>query len=186
MASRPHGLGTVYMRDIMGIATPVVGLLNVGEEDEKGNAVAREAHQLLRKAPRLNYIGNIEGRDILPGHPKYGPIDVVVCDGFVGNVVLKFYESAQKLLVGIMKRESPEVLKRQDFGRVLTFLDYTEYGGAPLLGVNGVSVIAHGRSDARAIQTGILQSVLTARSEFLSALRTTLSEISAAVPEEQA
>jgi glycerol-3-phosphate acyltransferase PlsX len=165
-------LGTVYARDVFGRPNPTVGLLNVGEEDEKGNAVAREAHQLLRKAPRLNYIGNIEGRDILPGHPKYGPIDVVVCDGFVGNVVLKFYESAQKLLVGIMKRESPEVLKRQDFGRVLTFLDYTEYGGAPLLGVKGIAVMCHGASTANAFKHAIrvtVQSVEARLNEHIGA-----------------
>jgi glycerol-3-phosphate acyltransferase PlsX len=152
-------LGTVYARDVFGRPNPAVGLLNVGEEDEKGNGVAKEAHQLLKAAPGLNYVGNIEGRDILPGHPKHGTIDVVVCDGFVGNVVLKFYESAQKMLIGIMKRESPEVLKREDFGRVLKFLDWTEYGGGPLLGVKGIAVMCHGASTGNAIKHAIRVTV---------------------------
>ncbi len=147
-------LGTVYMRDLHGRPNPSVGLLNVGEEEEKGNAVAKEAHQLLKQAPGLNYIGNIEGRDIL-GHPRHGRIDVIVCDGFVGNIVLKFYESAARLLVGIVKREAPEVLAREDFGRVLRFLDYSEYGGAPLLGVKGVTVMCHGSSSPNAIKNAI-------------------------------
>jgi glycerol-3-phosphate acyltransferase PlsX len=131
-----------------------VGLLNVGEEDEKGNAIAKEAHKLLKHAPGLNYIGNVEGRDIL-GHPKHGRIDVVVCDGFVGNIVLKFYESAARLVVGIVRREAPEVLIREDFGRVLRFLDYSEYGGAPLLGVKGVTIMCHGSSSANAFKNAI-------------------------------
>jgi len=86
-------LGTVYMRDIVGRVNPVVGLLNVGEEEEKGTALVREAHQLLKRSPRLNYVGNIEGRDILPAPSAGRTWTWLVCDGFVGNVVLKFYES---------------------------------------------------------------------------------------------
>ncbi len=165
-------LGSVYARDVMRRPNPTVGLLNVGEEEEKGNAVAKEAHQLLKRASGINYVGNIEGRDILPGHPKHGNIDVVVCDGFVGNVVLKFYESAQKMLVGIMKREAPEVLKRQDFGRVLTFLDWTEYGGAPLLGVKGIALMCHGASTGNAFKHAIrvtVQSVEARLNEHIGA-----------------
>jgi glycerol-3-phosphate acyltransferase PlsX len=147
-------LGSVFMRDLHQRANPAVGLLNVGEEEEKGNAVAKEAHQLLKRAPGLNYIGNIEGRDIL-GHPKQGRVDVVVCDGFVGNIVLKFYESAARLIVGVVRREAPEVLTREDFGRVLRFLDYSEYGGAPLLGVKGVTIMCHGSSSPNAIKNAI-------------------------------
>jgi glycerol-3-phosphate acyltransferase PlsX len=147
-------LGSVFMRDLHRRATPAVGLLNVGEEEEKGNAIAKEAHQLLKRAPGLNYIGNIEGRDIL-AHPKHGRVDVVVCDGFVGNIVLKFYESAARLVVGIVRREAPEVLTREDFGRVLRFLDYSEYGGAPLLGVKGVTIMCHGSSSPNAFKNAI-------------------------------
>ena len=148
-------LGTVYMRDIVGRANPVVGLLNVGEEEEKGTTVVREAHQLLKRSPRLHYAGNIEGRDILPGPQRRIPVDVVVCDGFVGNIVLKFYESAARLLVNIVKREAPDVLAREDFGRVLRFLDYSEYGGAPLLGVKGVTIMCHGSSSPNAFKNAI-------------------------------
>jgi glycerol-3-phosphate acyltransferase PlsX len=116
--------------------------------------VARETHKLLKRAPGLNYIGNVEGRDIL-GHPKHGRVDVIVCDGFVGNIVLKFYESAARLVVGIVRREAPDVLTRDDFGRVLRFLDYSEYGGAPLLGVKGVTIMCHGSSSANAIKNAI-------------------------------
>ena len=98
-------LGSVYMRDVLRRPSPTVGLLNVGEEEEKGNAITREAHGLLKRSPRLHYIGNIEGRDIVAGHHKFGMVDVVVCDGFVGNVVLKFYESVARLFVGLVKQQ---------------------------------------------------------------------------------
>jgi phosphate acyltransferase len=172
-------LGTVYMRDIHGRATPKVGLLNVGEEEEKGNAVAKETHRLLKSAPGLNYIGNIEGRDIL-GHPKHGPIDVIVCDGFVGNIVLKFYESAARLLIGIVQREAPEVLAREDFGRVLRFLDYSEYGGAPLLGVKGVTIMCHGSSSANAIKNAIRVAVQAVESHLDKHIDAQLAERAAA------
>jgi len=159
-------LGSAYARDIFGRPNPAVGLLNVGEEEGKGNALAREAHQLLRRAPGLNYVGNVEGRDILPGHPKHGPLDVIVCDGFVGNVVLKFYESAAKLLVGIIQREAPAVLEREDFARVLRFLDYTEYGGAPLLGVKGIAIMCHGSSSGNAIKNAIRVAVQAVHSQL--------------------
>ena len=172
-------LGTVYMRDVHGRANPRVGLLNVGEEDEKGNAVAKETHQLLKTAPGLNYIGNIEGRDIL-GHAKHGSIDVIVCDGFVGNIVLKFYESAARLLIGIVQREAPEVLVREDFGRVLRFLDYSEYGGAPLLGVKGVTIMCHGSSSANAIKNAIRVAVQAVESHLDRHIDAQLAERAAA------
>src|SRR3989454_9319685 len=99
-------LGSVYVRDVLDRPEPGVGLLNVGEEDEKGNAVAKEAHQLLKQATGIHYVGNVEGRDILAGECKKGRIDVVVCDGFVGNVVLKFYESAGRMFMGMIDRKS--------------------------------------------------------------------------------
>jgi glycerol-3-phosphate acyltransferase PlsX len=152
-------LGTIYMRDLLGRSKPSVGLLNIGEEEEKGTAAVREAHQLLKQAPRINYAGNIEGRDILPGPERRIPVDVVVCDGFVGNVVLKFYEAAARVFVGLMKDRAPDVFERapvQDLARVL---DYSEYGGAPLLGVQGVSIICHGASTPNAIKNAIRVAV---------------------------
>lgn len=165
-------LGTVYMRDILQVENPVVGLLNIGEEDEKGNAVTKEAHRLLRQAHGLNYIGNIEGRDMVAGHSKYGHIDVVVCDGFVGNIVLKFYESVARLILRLVRDKAPDVLQREDIREVFRILDYSEYGGAPLLGIKGVSIICHGSSSAAAIKNAIrvaVQSVEAQLSEHIGA-----------------
>ena len=152
-------LGSVYMRDVLRRASPTVGLLNVGEEEEKGNAISREAHALLRRTPRLHYIGNIEGRDIVAGHHKYGVVDVVVCDGFVGNVILKFYESVAHLFVDLVKERVPDMLGRSEIKELFRKLDYSEYGGAPLLGVKGVSIICHGASTANAIKNAIRVAV---------------------------
>src|SRR5437762_12864179 len=148
-------LGSVYARDVLGRPSPAVGLLNIGEEDEKGNAVVKEAHQLLRQSAGIRFIGNVEGRDIPAGEARGQPLDVVVCDGFVGNVVLKFYESAARVFVALMNRASPDLLKRPEMADVLKVLDYSTYGGAPLLGVQGVSIICHGSSPARAIKNAI-------------------------------
>ena len=148
-------LGTIYMQDVLGRPNPKVGLLNVGEEDEKGNASAKEAHALLRQAPGLNYVGNIEGRDIVAGHHTHGMLDIVVCDGFVGNIVLKFYESVARLIVRLVKKEAPAVLQLEEIQRVFRHLDYSEYGGAPLLGVKGVSIICHGSSTPNAFKNAI-------------------------------
>jgi len=156
-------LGTVYMRDLMGRANPIVGLLNVGEEEEKGTAIVREAHQLLKRAPRLNYAGNIEGRDILPGPQQRIPVDVVVCDGFVGNIVLKFYESSARVFVGLLKERIPDAFDRPEMDDLNRLLDYSTYGGAPLLGVRGVAIICHGSSTPNAIKNGIRVAVQAVR-----------------------
>ena len=145
-------LGAVYAEDILGRTNPSVGLLSIGEEPEKGNAVVKEAHPLLRSAG-INFQGNVEGRDIPLGASDRGPLDVVVCDGFVGNVVLKFYEAIAPMMIGMLQKHGgldPEQLKS-----TLKHLDYSEYGGAPLLGVRGVSVISHGKSSPRAIKNAI-------------------------------
>jgi glycerol-3-phosphate acyltransferase PlsX len=159
-------LGAVYARDVLGRSPPSVGLLNVGEEDEKGNAVVKEAHQLLKQTPGISYIGNVEGRDIPAGECRGQPLDVVACDGFVGNVVLKFYESAARVFVSLMKREVPEVLKLPGMTNVLKVLDYATYGGAPLLGVRGVVIICHGSSPAKAIRNAIRVAVQAVRSHL--------------------
>jgi glycerol-3-phosphate acyltransferase PlsX len=148
-------LGSVYVRDVLDRPKPGVGLLNVGEEDEKGNAVVKEAHQLLKQASGIHYVGNVEGRDILAGQCKKGRIDVVVCDGFVGNAVLKFYESAGRMFMGMIQQAFPDVLGRPEAKRLFKFLDYSEYGGAPLLGVKGVVIICHGASPARAVMNAM-------------------------------
>jgi len=148
-------LGSVYAKDVLERPSPTVGLLNIGEEDEKGNAVAKEALTLLRNSPGLNFVGNVEGRDIPSAEFGGKRLDVVVCDGFVGNVVLKFYESAGRMFINLLKREAREVLQRPDMAPVLKKLDYTTYGGAPLLGVRGVAIICHGSSPARAVKNAI-------------------------------
>jgi phosphate acyltransferase len=143
-------LGTIYAQDLMGSERPRVGLLNIGEEPEKGDERSLEAYRLLSGASHLNFVGNIEGRDIIDGK-----CDVLVCDGFVGNVLLKFYESVSQFIIGLLKRELQASGADLDLERIFQLLDYTEYGGAPLLGVNGVTIICHGGSPPRAIRNAI-------------------------------
>ena len=152
-------LGTVYMRDIMNRANPKVGLLNVGEEEEKGSAMVKEAHRLLSQDTRINYVGNVEGRDLLGGHPRHGQLDVVVCDGFVGNVVLKFGESLMLLVRHVAEKSAPELWAKKEIRGAFRVLDYSQYGGAPLLGVKGVSIICHGSSNTTAIRNAIRVAV---------------------------
>jgi glycerol-3-phosphate acyltransferase PlsX len=156
-------LGAVYAEDVLGRHNPIVGLLSIGEEPEKGNAAVKEANQLLRTAG-VNFQGNIEGRDLPAGGSDRGPIDVVVCDGFVGNVVLKFYEAIAPMMIGMLQKHGgldPERLRA-----TLKHLDYSEYGGAPLLGVRGVSVISHGKSSPRAIKNAIKVAAKTVESRM--------------------
>src|SRR5688572_3441494 len=145
-------LGAAYAESVLGKANACVGLLSIGEEPEKGNAVVKEAHQLLA-ASGLNFQGNIEGRDLPKGASDRGPFDVVVCDGFVGNVVLKFYEAVAPFLIGLVARHAG--LSSEQLASTFKELDYSEQGGAPLLGVKGVSIISHGKSDPRAIKNAI-------------------------------
>jgi glycerol-3-phosphate acyltransferase PlsX len=155
-------IGVVYARDVLGRPSPAVGLLNIGEEPEKGNAAVKEAHQLLAACADCRFIGNVEGRDVLSGD-----CDVVVCDGFVGNVLLKFYESVARLIKELFGREvDPKVLHDPGVREVFRILDYSEYGGAPLLGVRGVSIICHGKSPSRAIKNAIRVAVQSVQSHL--------------------
>lgn len=152
-------MGSVFSRYHAGVAKPRVGLLNIGEEKSKGNDLVRESHALLEKDPRIHFVGNVEGRDVFDG-----AADVVVCDGFVGNVILKFSESIYSFLAHLVKDEirrgtmakAGALLMKPAFGSVRARLDYAEYGGAPLLGVKGVVIISHGKSSRRAIRNAIL------------------------------
>lgn len=155
-------LGTLYMRDVVGRANPTVGLLNIGEEEGKGTTQVKETHQVLKRSPDLNYVGNIEGRDILGGHQKLGRVDVVVCDGFVGNIVLKFYESVVHLVRHLADQRG--LWARTDVRSAFAMLDYSQYGGAPLLGVKGYSIICHGSSNANAIMHAIRVAVQSVES----------------------
>ncbi|MEO8624867.1 MAG: phosphate acyltransferase PlsX [bacterium] len=144
-------LGATYAECVMGRPNPAVGLLSIGEEPEKGNAVTKETHLLLQDSG-LNFIGNVEGRDLPAGATEHHDIDVVVCDGFVGNVLLKFYEAIAPLMIETLRRAGVD---GEHLEAGLKHLDYSEHGGAPLLGVKGVSIIAHGKSSPRAIKNAL-------------------------------
>ena len=154
-------MGEVYCRLMQGIPSPSVGLLNVGEEEGKGTEVVREAYALLQNAP-IRFVGNVEGRDILKGS-----VDVVVCDGFEGNIVLKFAESVISFLRSRFKSYAAKgTMQKLAVGafrpilrKVLRGMDYQEYGGVPLLGINGVVIIGHGSSTPTAISNMIVRAV---------------------------
>jgi len=150
-------MGEVYFRSILGTRRPRVGLLSIGEEETKGNELTRESFQLLKRLP-LNFVGNVEGRDLYNGQ-----VDVIVADGFVGNVALKVSEGVAGLVRDALKeslkatitRQVGALLSRSAFTDFKKRLDHTEYGGAPLLGVKGVCIITHGSSNANAIKNAV-------------------------------
>lgn len=143
-------MGKVYAEKVLNRKNPKVGLLNIGTESTKGNSVTKSAYSLISRLP-INFIGNVEGHTIITGG-----VDVVVTDGFVGNVVLKFGEGLATMMLTELKRKTDEIDKfKKIFLEMQKKLDYSEYGGALLLGVNGTCVICHGRSDAKAIMNGI-------------------------------
>jgi glycerol-3-phosphate acyltransferase PlsX len=166
-------IGATYAQDLLGRSAPAIGLLSIGEEPEKGNAVVKEAHQRLLTSG-LNFIGNVEGRDIATGTCDRGPIDVVVCDGFTGNVLLKFYEALAPTLIGLVAQHAG--LDREALRRALSELDADEYGGAPLLGVNGVSIISHGKSSPVAIKNAIRVAQRAYESDMTAHIRRRLAE----------
>lgn len=147
-------MGTVYSQYVLGVAEPKVGLLNIGEEDCKGNDLAIRTHQLLTKNPQIPFIGNAEGRDVLSGQ-----FDVIVCDGFMGNVLLKFAEAIGEVMLQILKEELPQGLHGQlgvallkpNLKRIKQRMDHAEHGGGLLLGVAGICIISHGSSQAPTI-----------------------------------
>ncbi len=154
-------MGSIYMRDCMNIAEPRVGLINIGVESDKGNALVKETYPLMEKAP-YHFVGNVEAREI-----TNNAADVLVCDGFSGNLVLKFMEGVAGSLMGIIKKEIMAdtrskigaLLAKPAFRRVKHAMDYTEVGGAPLLGVQGAVVKAHGSSNAHAFACAIRQCI---------------------------
>ncbi len=148
-------LGAVYAECVFGRSNPSIGLLSIGEEAEKGNAVVKEANAAFQLAG-FNFHGNVEGRDLLAGASDRGRIDVVVCDGFVGNVVLKFYEAVAPMIIRMLSEHG---IEKKRILSALQPLDASEYGGAPLLGVRGVSMICHGNSSPRAIKNAIKAAV---------------------------
>lgn len=152
-------MGSIYAQKVLKKRRPRIGLLSIGEEDNKGNHLVIQTSKLLQESS-LNFVGNIEGRDITGG-----AVEVVVCDGFVGNIILKFAEGFAKTTLAIigkeMEKSLPEigsVLSRRLFDQVKKDLDYAEYGGVPLLGIKGVCVIAHAASSSKAVKNAILAS----------------------------
>jgi len=173
-------MGEIYYRAIFGTRRPRVGLLSIGEEEMKGNELTREVHNRLKQTP-LNFVGNVEGREIFSGS-----VDVIVCDGFIGNVALKISEGLVEHIVKMLKEAFQSTLSAQ-MGYVLSrrayqdfkkTMDYSEYGGAPLLGVKGVSVIGHGRSSANAIKNAIRVAGELARSKLNEKIEQELSAVS--------
>jgi phosphate acyltransferase len=171
-------MGDVYARYAMGISNPSVGLLSNGEEDSKGNELTRETNAILR-ATSLNYSGYVEGRDIFKGS-----VDIVVCDGFVGNVVLKLSEGLSDAAGRMLKKEIQKswisklgyLFVRGAFSRFKKIVDYAEYGGAPLLGINGVGMICHGGSSVKAIKNAVRFAHEYARSGMTEHVSEKLSE----------
>ncbi len=167
-------LGSMYFKYFFQEKYPRISLLNIGEERAKGNATTRQAYQLLSQEKELNFIGNIEGKDIIKGIT-----DVVVCDGFVGNIVLKTIEGVGFSIFEILKEQINKdwiaklgaLLSYPVYTHIKNKLDHTEYGGALLVGLNGISVVAHGRSNAKAMKNAIRFAALIARSGFVTNAR---------------
>jgi len=170
-------MGQVYAQDVLNIEKPLIGLLSNGEEETKGNEVTKEAFKLLERIP--NFIGNVEGNDIFNGS-----VDVVVCDGFIGNIMLKTAEGVADTIGKIIKQNLRRslvsilgaVLMRKVFKGLKLKVDYAEYGGAPLLGVKAPVIIAHGKSNAKAMQNAIFQAVAAAQSELNINIETKIAQ----------
>jgi phosphate acyltransferase len=185
VACKPHHLvqfavmGHLFSKKIVGIASPRVGLMSVGEEESKGNELTKEVHKVLKQV-NLNFIGNVEGRDIYNGRA-----DVIVCDGFTGNVALKTSEGLIEAVLKLLKEELSRNLKaklgallsQQSFKRLKRRLDYSEYGGAPLLGLRGASIICHGRSSSNAIKNAIRVAKEYAENQVNDKIEVELSQI---------
>ena len=169
--------GEAYVKDVLKVANPKVGLLSNGEEKSKGNETTKEAYELLSKLP--TFVGNIEGNNIFDSS-----VDVVVCDGFVGNILLKTSEGVAESITKLIKsniRKSPvaiagAVLMKKVFKILKKQVDYAEYGGAPLIGINGCAIVSHGKSNSKAIKNAIFQAISFASSDINSDIVTSLSK----------
>lgn len=165
-------LGRVYVRDVLGVDEPRIGLLNIGEEPGKGDERTVETYGLLEADPVLDFVGNIEGREIVRGS-----CDVLVADGFVGNVLLKFYESMAQFIVNLFQQEVDRTGAKLDLERTFRVLDYSEYGGAPLLGVDGVTIICHGGSSPKAIRNAVAVAARAVRSNMVQDMAEELAAV---------
>jgi len=179
-------MGSAFSDNLFQIKRPSIGLLSIGEEGGKGNVLVKSAHELFRKSS-LNFIGNVEGRDIFQGN-----VDVIVCDGFVGNVCLKVSEGLAEAIISMLRTEMSKslmakmgyLLAKKAFGNFGKRVDYAEYGGAPLLGVNGTGIVCHGRSNAKAIKNAIKVAAEMIRSKVNEHIIQLLSESSPSHAEE--
>jgi len=166
-------MGAIYMQSIMDVKNPRIGLINVGTEREKGNILTKEAYVLLEGSD-LNFIGNVEGRDV-----PLGAVDVAVCDAFIGNIILKYSEGFAKGIMSMLKTELMSdsmskfgaLLSKKAYGRLRKRFDYTEVGGAPFIGLNGLVVKAHGSSDAKAIKNAIRQCCKFIQADVVGQIR---------------
>jgi len=176
-------MGSIYMERIFSVASPRVGLLANGEEETKGNELVIQTHQLLKAHAEtlgINFIGNIEGREI-----PAGGADVVVCDGFVGNVVLKLSEGLAETLLGMLRMQMTSSLPNKlaaavlqpGLRKVFKRMDYAEYGGVPLLGINGSAIVAHGRSNAKAIKNALRVARQTSETDVVGAIAGGLAKL---------
>ncbi|HOI84172.1 MAG TPA: phosphate acyltransferase, partial [Campylobacterales bacterium] len=168
-------MGLAYAKDIMGIKKVKVGILTNGEEDTKGNEVTKEAAAMLKSMPE--FIGNVEGNNIFDGS-----VHVIVCDGFVGNIVLKTSEGVADTIGKFMKHHIKKsafasfgsVFMRKVFSSLKQQIDYAEYGGAPLLGINGAAIVSHGKSNPKAIKNAIFQAINFVKSDVNKHIKTSL------------
>ena len=173
-------MGTVYMRDVMKIKSPTVGIVNIGAEEEKGNALVKETFPLLKAEKSINFTGSVEARDIASGAS-----DVIVCDAFVGNVVLKMYEGFAKAMLSALKRGFKSSFKSKlgaalalpSLKKTLKNYDVTRYGGAPLLGINGLVVKTHGSAKAVEVRNTVLQCVTFRENNVKDSLTEILKEV---------
>lgn len=173
-------MGTIYAKDMGGVENPSVGILSMGEEEGKGSETSEAALKLLKKS-KLNFIGNVEGRDILTGK-----VDVVICDGFVGNIILKFGEAVPKLLKHLLSETAKKSffdklkigLSRGTLRKALKVMDYQEHGGVPLLGVNGISIIGHGSSTPRAVHNMVLKARIMHDKNLLGKIENSIKQYS--------
>jgi len=176
-------MGEIYYRTIFGTRRPRVAILSIGEEEMKGNELTREASNRLKQTG-LNFVGNVEGKDFFKGN-----VDVIVCDGFIGNIVLKISEGLVEHVGGMLKKALQSsvsaqvgyVLSRHAFGEFRKKIDYSEYGGVPLLGVRGVTVIGHGRSNSNAIKNAIRVAAELCRAKMNEKIEQELSAVGAGV-----
>ena len=172
-------MGSIYMEHVVGRKNPKVAIVNIGAEEEKGNALVKETIPLLKECDDINFVGSIEARDI----PK-GDADVIVCEAFVGNVILKLYEGLSSTLIGVIKKGLMSTLKSKvgaalalpALKKTIKAFDATEYGGAPLLGLNGLVVKTHGSSKAKEITNSIFQCVTFKEKEINNKIRENITK----------